>query len=81
MGAGAIALALLSLVLVGCEQRPGPQGEAGAHGPQGPAGPPGPVGAVGPAGPKGDEGPQGLPAHRGRREMLAYKVPPAHRGQ
>jgi hypothetical protein len=35
MRAGALAFALLSLVLVGCEQKPGPsgpQGEAGAQG-------------------------------------------------
>ena len=62
MRAGVLTIALLSLVLVGCEQKPGapgPQGQAGAAGPQGPAGPPGPVGAAGAAGPKGDVGPEG----------------------
>ena len=39
MRAGVLTIALLSLVLVGCEQKPGapgPQGQAGAAGPQGP---------------------------------------------
>ena len=63
-----LSMALLSLVLAGCEQKPGPpgpQGQAGTQGPQGvegPAGPkgdPGPQGPAGPAGPKGDPGPPG----------------------
>jgi hypothetical protein len=52
----ALSVALLSLVLAGCEQKPGPpgpQGQAGPLGPQGPQGDPGPQGA---AGPKGDQG-------------------------
>jgi hypothetical protein len=64
-----LGAALLSLSLVGCEQKPGPpgpQGQAGAPGPQGqqgavgpagPAGPPGSQGPAGPAGPKGEPGP------------------------
>ncbi len=60
-----IAVALLSVALVGCS---GPQGQTGAKGQQGVAGPAGPAGpkgdqgpqgATGPAGPKGDTGPQG----------------------
>jgi hypothetical protein len=87
MRAGALALALLSLVLVGCEQRPGapgPQGEAEAQGPQGPAGPPGPVGAVGPAGPKGDEGPQGPagpPGPKGDAGLQGPAGPPGPVGE
>jgi hypothetical protein len=66
-----LVAALLSLSLVGCEQKPGPpgpQGQAGAPGPQGPpgavgpAGPPGPQGPAGPAGPKGDPGAPGAPS-------------------
>jgi hypothetical protein len=41
MRAVVLTVALLSLVLVGCEQKPGPPG------PQGPAGPPGPQGGSG----------------------------------
>ena len=54
-----LGVALLALSLAGCEQKPGPQGQAGPQGPQGlagPPGPPGPQGAAGPAGPKGDPG-------------------------
>jgi hypothetical protein len=81
MRAGALILALLSLVLAGCEQGPpGPQGQPGAQGPkgdaglQGPAGLPGPKGdaglqgSAGPPGPKGDaglQGPAGLPGPKG----------------
>ena len=68
MRAVVIGAALLSLALVGCEQKPGPQGpqgQAGAPGPQGPQGqagapgPQGPLGAVGPPGPIGPVGPPG----------------------
>src|SRR5262245_44295779 len=41
MRAVVLTVVLLSLVLVGCEQKPGPAG------PQGPAGPPGPQGESG----------------------------------
>ena len=57
----ALSIALLSLVLTGCEQKPGPPGPQGLQGVQGPAGPkgdPGPEGPAGPAGPKGDAGTQ-----------------------
>ena len=62
MRAVVLAAALLSIVLAGCEQRPGPagpQGQAGAPGPQGVAGPSGPQGVAGPAGPRGDQGARG----------------------
>jgi len=68
MKAVILGVALLSLSLAGCEQKPGPpgpQGQAGAPGPQGPqgvagpSGPPGPQGPAGPAGPKGDPGAPG----------------------
>jgi hypothetical protein len=71
MRAIVLVAALLSLSLVGCEQKPGPpgpQGQAGAPGPQGPqgavgpAGPPGPQGPAGPTGPKGDPGAPGTPS-------------------
>ncbi len=80
MKAGTLALALLSLVLVGCEQKPGPagpQGEAGAQGPPGPAGPSGlkgdaglqgaagPPGPVGAVGPAGPKGDEGPPGPPG----------------
>jgi hypothetical protein len=57
----ALSIALLSLVLTGCEQKPGPpgpQGQQGVEGPAGPKGDPGPEGPAGPAGPKGDPGTQ-----------------------
>ena len=65
MRAVVLTIALLGLVLAGCEQKPGPpgpQGQAGGPGPAGPAGPkgdPGPQGPVGPAGPKGEQGTPG----------------------
>jgi Collagen triple helix repeat (20 copies) len=75
MRAIVIGAALLSLALVGCEQKPGPQGpqgQAGAPGPQGPqgaAGPPGPVGPPGPQGPVGAAGPKGDPGPSPSRAM------------
>jgi hypothetical protein len=75
-----IGAALLSLILVGCEQKPGPpgpQGQAGAPGPRGPqgapgpAGPPGPQGPLGAAGPKGDPGP---PPDRETRVVVGEKT-------
>jgi hypothetical protein len=56
MRAAVLIVALSSLILAGCEQKPGP---AGPPGPQGQAGPAGAQGAVGPVGPKGDIGPAG----------------------
>jgi Collagen triple helix repeat (20 copies) len=59
MRAAVLAAVLLSTVLAGCEQKPGPAGPQGASGPPGPQGPkgdPGPQGLAGPAGPKGDQG-------------------------
>src|SRR5580700_8377330 len=70
-----LGAALLSLSLVGCEQKPGPpgpQGQAGAPGPQGPqgaAGPPGPQGPVGAAGPKGEPG---SPAAASRETRVVF---------
>jgi hypothetical protein len=46
----AVLMAVSSLILAGCEQKPGPpgpQGQAGEPGPQGPAGPPGEPGSSG----------------------------------
>jgi len=80
MKAGTLALALLSLLLVGCEQKPGPagpQGEAGAQGPPVLGGPPGlkgdaglqgaagPPGPVGAVGPAGPKGDEGPPGPAG----------------
>jgi hypothetical protein len=66
---------LLSLVLVGCEQKPGPAGPQGQAGPQGVAGPAGPKGDPGPQGPAGPPGPQGQqgPA-AGLRVVVGDKV-------
>jgi hypothetical protein len=62
MRAGALILALLSLVLAGCEQgSPGPQGQPGAQGPKGDEGQQGPAGPPGPKGDAGLQGPAGLP--------------------
>jgi len=44
----AVLIAVCSLVLVGCEQKPGPQGPAGPPGPPGPKGDVGPQGTAGP---------------------------------
>jgi hypothetical protein len=74
MRAVLLTVALLSVVLAGCEQKPGtpgPQGQAGAPGAQGPVGPagaqgdPGPQGPVGPPGPQGAQGPVGPPGPQG----------------
>ena len=74
MRAVLLTVALLSVVLAGCEQKPGtpgPQGQAGAPGAQGPVGPagaqgdPGPQGPVGPPGPQGAQGPVGQPGPQG----------------
>ena len=74
MRAVLLTAALLSVVLAGCEQKPGtpgPQGQAGAPGAQGPVGPagaqgdPGPQGPVGPPGPQGAQGPVGPPGPQG----------------
>ena len=48
----AVLIAICSLVLVGCEQKPGPPGPQGSAGPPGPPGPKGDVGPQGPAGPQ-----------------------------
>jgi hypothetical protein len=61
----ALSVALLSLVLAGCEQKPGPPGPQGQAGLPGPQGPPGVAGPPGPAGPKGDPGPQGPAGPKG----------------
>jgi hypothetical protein len=60
-----LSVALLSLVLAGCEQKPGPPGPQGQAGPLGPQGPQGVAGPPGPAGPKGDPGPQGAAGPKG----------------
>src|ERR1700730_461265 len=74
MRAVLLTVALLSVVLAGCEQKPGTpgqQGQAGAPGAQGPVGPagaqgdPGPQGPVGPPGPQGAQGPVGQPGPQG----------------
>ena len=60
MRAVLLTVALLSVVLAGCEQKPGspgPQGQAGAPGAQGPVGPAGAQGDPGPQGPVGPPGP------------------------
>ena len=38
-----VASAMISLVLIGCNQQPGPPGPPGAQGERGPPGPPGPA--------------------------------------
>lgn len=65
MRAIALSVALLSLVLAGCEQKPGPPGPQGQAGLQGPQGVAGIAGPPGPAGPKGDPGPQGPAGPKG----------------
>jgi Collagen triple helix repeat (20 copies) len=74
MRAVILGVALLSLSLAGCEQKPGPQGpqgQAGAVGPQGPQGAVGPAGPSGPSGPQGPAGPAGAKGDPGMpsREM------------
>jgi hypothetical protein len=59
-------VALLSLVLAGCEQKPGPPGPKGQTGAPGPQGQQSAVGPAGPPGPKGDPGPQGPPGPPGQ---------------
>jgi len=65
MRTAVLGVALLGIVLVGCEQKPGPPGPQGQAGPQGPQGVAGPPGAVGPAGPAGPAGPKGDPGAPG----------------
>src|ERR1700730_1327557 len=79
MRAMLLTVALLSMVLAGCEQKPGtpgPQGQAGAPGAQGPVGPAGAQGDPGPQGPVGPPGPQGAqgPAGRGLRVVVGEKT-------
>ena len=79
MRAVLLTVALLSVVLAGCEQKPGspgPQGQAGAPGAQGPVGPAGAQGDPGPQGPVGPPGPQGAqgPASRGLRVVVGEKT-------
>jgi len=93
MRAAVLLVALLSLALVGCEQKPGPagpQGQAGAQGPQGPqgaagpAGPPGPkgdVGPPGPQGPKGEAGAQGPAGPKGEAGPQGPAGPPGPKGE
>jgi hypothetical protein len=74
MRAVVLTVALLSLALAGCEQKPGspgPQGQAGAPGPQGLQGVAGPAG---PQGPKGDPGPQGPPGPHELRVVVGEKA-------
>ena len=59
-----LGVALLSLALAGCEQKPGPPGPRGQAGPLGPQGQQGPTG---PAGPKGDAGPPGPAGPAGQK--------------
>ena len=59
------AIALATLLLVGCSGPQGPQGQAGPPGEKGEAGPAGPKGDAGPAGPKGDQGPPGAAGSAG----------------
>jgi hypothetical protein len=76
MRAMLLTVALLSVVLAGCEQKPeppGPQGQAGAPGAQGPVGPAGPQGDPGPRGPVGPQGAQG-PTGRGLRVVVGEKT-------
>jgi hypothetical protein len=79
MKAMILSVALLSLTLAGCEQKPGPLGPPGPQGQAGPPGPQGAVGPAGPAGPKGEPGPQGAagppgPAERGLRVVVGEKT-------
>ena len=59
MRAMLLTLALLGLILAGCEQKSEPPAQAGAQGLQGPIGPMGPKGDPGSPGPAGPPGPQG----------------------
>jgi hypothetical protein len=59
-----LVVALLSLGLVCCAQKPGPPGPQGQTGPRGPQGQQGPPGL---AGPKGDGGPPGPPGAAGQK--------------
>jgi hypothetical protein len=77
MRAALLTVALLSLLLAGCEGRQGAQGQAGAEGQQGPAGPAGlagPKGDLGPAGPRGDPGPQGEAGPPGPAGIAGLRV-------
>jgi hypothetical protein len=65
MRAMLLTLALLGLVLAGCERKPEPQGQAGALGVQGPPGPRDPAGPVGEKGDPGSQGPPGPPGPQG----------------
>jgi Collagen triple helix repeat (20 copies) len=89
MRAVLLTVALLSVVLAGCEQKPGtpgPQGQAGAPGAQGPVGPagaqgdPGPQGPVGPPGPQGAQGPVGPPGPQGAQGPVGQPGPQGAQG-
>jgi hypothetical protein len=72
MRAAVLIVALSSLILAGCEQKPGP---VGPPGPQGQAGPAGAQGAAGPAGLKGDIGPAGPAGPPGPKGDLGPSAP------
>lgn len=74
MRAALLTVALLSLLLAGCEGRQGAPGQAGAQGQQGPAGPAGPKGDPGPAGPKGDPGPKGEAGPPGSAGTAGFRI-------
>jgi hypothetical protein len=86
MRAVLLTVALLSVVLAGCEQKPGPpgpQGQAGTPGAQGPVGPTGAQGDPGPQGPAGPPGPQGAqgPTGRGLRVVVGEKTVSCEEGE
>jgi hypothetical protein len=65
MRATLLILALLGLVLAGCDEKPGPTGPQGPPGPIGAKGDPGSQGPEGPPGPQGPPGPAGPPGPNG----------------
>jgi hypothetical protein len=67
------AIALATVLLVGCSGPQGPQGQAGPPGEKGEAGPAGPAGPKGDAGPPGPMGPAGSAGSGGLRVVSGDK--------
>jgi hypothetical protein len=80
MRAMLLILALLGLVLAGCEQKPGPESQAAALGMQGPPGPQGPAGPIGAKGDPGSQGPAGPPGPQGPAGLGGPPGPPGPPG-
>jgi hypothetical protein len=80
MRAVLLTVALLGLMVVGCEQKSEPPAQTGAQAAQGPPGPQGPAGPMGPKGDLGPQGPAGPPGAQGPGGVAGPPGPPGPAG-